>query len=182
MLLSPCCYAVVVLTASCYNTLPGLFKTDTNRAINDAKARIDAREVKQEDVFVGFCILNAPFLPDVSSTTSTKTTVPQEPITPSNPTKSTNPLIPKPEACVATANNQCESVLTFDDSISDSELASISSNLFKSNKNPTLVTPVKGSKKRAFPSSNNSTSTQEMGHKYDTRFAAGEKQKKTEYL
>ena len=92
------CCDLVPLTKSNHNiSLPGLFKTDTNRAIKDVQARINTREVKQEDIIGGFCMMNAPFLLHVSSPGTMKTDVNtpshQEPMIP-NPIQSTHPPNP----------------------------------------------------------------------------------------
>jgi len=109
------------------------------------QARIDAREIKQEDIICGIQMMNMPFLPSHED-------------------------FVEPAASTTAGNKQFESVSEeYDNSTSDSELASISPEIFKSSKSPTLVTPVKKSKKR--PASPNKATQEEKKNsdKYGTR-------------
>lgn len=118
------------------------------------QARIYAREIKQEDIICGIGMMNHPFYP------------------------SDDDDVEVPAASTTAVDKQCESVHEeYDDSISDSELANISPELFQSKASPALVTPVKESKKR--PASPNITTQEEKnGHNYGTRSAGkGKKQK-----
>lgn len=138
---SPCCYAVVLLTKYNLYTLPDEFQRETKEKIKTMQAQYYAREDKQRDIICGFDIMNTPFLPP-------------------------------PEGIVhPAASSTTMSTEEFDDSISDSELASISSELLKKNKStksPTVVTPSK-EKKRPASSSNNATQDATQEKKYDLR-------------
>jgi hypothetical protein len=137
---SPCCYAVVLLTKYNLYTLPDEFQRETKEKIKAMQAQYYAREDKQRDIICGFDIMKTPFLPPPEG-------------------------IVHPAASFTTMSTE-----EFDDSISDSELASISSELLKKNKStksPTVVTPSK-EKKRPASSSNNATQDAKE-KKYDLR-------------
>ena len=116
---SSCCYAVVLLTKYNLYTLPGEFQRKFQRETEEKIKAVQAQLYAREEKhedIIGFFCMMNA------------------------------PFLPPPEGIVYPAASSTKMSTEFDDSISDSELASVSSELFKkhkSNKSPTVVTPSK---------------------------------------